>query len=118
MNYLESKAANGTFFRALLRGSAGQSLGAFLAPGVEITVEGDANDYAGKGLCGGRLIVRPADAEGSGHGTRAIHYGQRRTVRSDGGEAYFRGRAGERLAVRNSGALCVAEGAEITPANT
>lgn len=60
---LKDAAADGPFFRALLRGSAGQSLGAFLAPGVEITVEGDANDYAGKGLCGGRLIIRPADPD-------------------------------------------------------
>ncbi len=111
MNYLESKAANGTFFRALLRGSAGQSLGAFLAPGVEITVEGDANDYAGKGLCGGRLIVRPADAEGSGMEPGQSITGNVALYGATGGEAYFRGRAGERLAVRNSGALCVAEGA-------
>ena len=109
---LKDAAANGPFFRALLRGSAGQSLGAFLAPGVEITVEGDANDYAGKGLCGGRLIIRPADPDASSRlePNQAIT-GNVALYGATSGEAYFRGRAGERLAVRNSGALCVAEGA-------
>lgn len=112
MRRLEVEAAQGPFFRALLRGSAGQSLGAFLCPGVEIVVEGDANDYAGKGLCGGRLIVRPADpgAAPSMDPDQAI-IGNVALYGATGGEAYFRGRAGERLAVRNSGALCVAEGA-------
>lgn len=109
---LKEAAAHGPFFRALLRGSAGQSLGAFLAPGVEITVEGDANDYAGKGLCGGRLILRPADPDASSglESDQAIT-GNVALYGATGGEAYFRGRAGERFAVRNSGALCVAEGA-------
>lgn len=109
---LKDAAADGPFFRALLRGSAGQSLGAFLAPGVEITVEGDANDYAGKGLCGGRLIIRPADPDApSGLEPGQAITGNVALYGATGGEAYFRGRAGERLAVRNSGALCVAEGA-------
>lgn len=108
---LEEAAANGPFFRVLLRGSAGQSLGAFLCPGVEITVEGDANDYAGKGLCGGRLIIRPAALEVSSglEPTQAIT-GNVALYGATSGEAYFQGRAGERFAVRNSGALCVTEG--------
>ncbi|MGW3391551.1 glutamate synthase large subunit [Streptomyces cinereoruber] len=90
-------------------GSAGQSFGAFLPSGVTLRLEGDANDYVGKGLSGGRVIVRPdrgADhlAEYSTIAGNTIAYG------ATGGELFLRGRTGERFCVRNSGALVVSEG--------
>ncbi|WP_326691034.1 glutamate synthase large subunit [Streptomyces sp. NBC_01795] len=90
-------------------GSAGQSFGAFVPRGVTLRLEGDANDYVGKGLSGGRLIVRPdrgADhlAEFSTIAGNTLAYG------ATGGEIFLRGRVGERFCVRNSGALVVAEG--------
>ncbi|MGW1749714.1 glutamate synthase large subunit [Streptomyces sp. NPDC002092] len=90
-------------------GSAGQSFGAFLPRGVTLRLEGDANDYVGKGLSGGRVIVRPdrgADhlAEYSTIAGNTIAYG------ATGGELYLRGRTGERFCVRNSGATVVSEG--------
>ncbi|WP_280889464.1 glutamate synthase large subunit [Streptomyces sp. LBL] len=90
-------------------GSAGQSFGAFLPRGVTLRLEGDANDYVGKGLSGGRVIVRPdrnADhlAEFSTIAGNTIAYG------ATGGELFLRGRTGERFCVRNSGATVVAEG--------
>jgi glutamate synthase (NADPH/NADH) large chain len=92
-----------------LTGSAGQSLGAFLPSGVTIEMIGDANDYVGKGLSGGRITVRPhADsvftAEGQVIAGNVIGYG------ATGGELFLRGRVGERFCVRNSGALAVCEG--------
>ncbi len=91
------------------RGSAGQSFGAWLAPGVELTLTGDANDYVGKGLSGGVVTVRPAEncafvPEESVIIGNTVLYGA--TL----GRAFFRGLAGERFAVRNSGADCVVEG--------
>ncbi|MER5766866.1 glutamate synthase large subunit [Streptomyces sp. NPDC001985] len=90
-------------------GSAGQSFGAFLPSGVTLRLEGDANDYVGKGLSGGRVIVRPdraADhlAEYSTIAGNTIAYG------ATGGELFLRGRTGERFCVRNSGATVVSEG--------
>ncbi|SDN73486.1 glutamate synthase large subunit [Actinacidiphila guanduensis] len=90
-------------------GSAGQSFGAFLPKGITLRLEGDANDYVGKGLSGGRVIVRPdrgADhlAEQSTIAGNTIAYG------ATGGELFLRGRTGERFCVRNSGATVVAEG--------
>ena len=90
-------------------GSAGQSFGAFLPRGVTLRLEGDANDYVGKGLSGGRVIVRPdrgADhlAEYSTIAGNTIAYG------ATGGELFLRGRVGERFCVRNSGATVVSEG--------
>ncbi|MEU2660324.1 glutamate synthase large subunit [Streptomyces sp. NPDC007325] len=90
-------------------GSAGQSFGAFLPSGVTLRLEGDANDFVGKGLSGGRVIVRPdrgADhlAEYSTIAGNTIAYG------ATGGELFLRGRTGERFCVRNSGALVVSEG--------
>jgi glutamate synthase (NADPH/NADH) large chain len=90
-------------------GSAGQSFGAFVPRGVTLRLEGDANDYVGKGLSGGRLIVRPdrgADhlAEFSTIAGNTLAYG------ATGGEIFLRGRVGERFCVRNSGALVVSEG--------
>ncbi|MFF3059269.1 glutamate synthase large subunit [Streptomyces sp. NPDC057909] len=90
-------------------GSAGQSFGAFVPNGVTLRLEGDANDYVGKGLSGGRVIVRPdrgADhlAEYSTIAGNTIAYG------ATGGELFLRGRTGERFCVRNSGATVVSEG--------
>ncbi|APY88814.1 glutamate synthase subunit alpha [Streptomyces alfalfae] len=90
-------------------GSAGQSFGAFVPRGVTLRLEGDANDYVGKGLSGGRIIVRPdrgADhlAEYSTIAGNTIAYG------ATGGELFLRGRTGERFCVRNSGATVVSEG--------
>jgi glutamate synthase domain-containing protein 3 len=92
-----------------LNGSAGQSLGAFLAKGITITLEGEANDYVGKGLSGGRLIVYPP------HGStfapeENILIGNVALYGATSGEAFFNGVAGERFAVRNSGATAVVEG--------
>ncbi|WP_326742382.1 glutamate synthase large subunit [Streptomyces sp. NBC_01768] len=90
-------------------GSAGQSFGAFVPSGVTLRLEGDANDYVGKGLSGGRVVVRPdrgADhlAEYSTIAGNTIAYG------ATGGELFLRGRTGERFCVRNSGATVVSEG--------
>ncbi len=90
-------------------GSAGQSFGAFLAKGVKFTLVGDANDYVGKGLSGGRLIIHPQ---------RNVHFRARKNTiignvalyGATSGEVYINGIAGERFAVRNSGAVAVVEG--------
>jgi glutamate synthase (NADPH/NADH) large chain len=92
-----------------LTGSAGQSFGAFLPSGVTLRLFGDANDYVGKGLSGGRIIVRPDESsrlvpEENTIAGNVLLYG------ATGGEAFFRGRVGERFAVRNSGATAVVEG--------
>ena len=90
-------------------GSAGQSFGAFLPRGVTLTLEGDSNDYIGKGLSGGKLIVYPP-REATFTAEENILVGNVVLYGATGGEAYFRGVAGERFAVRNSGALAVVEG--------
>ena len=92
------------------KGSAGQSFGAFLAHGVSFRLEGEANDYLGKGLSGGRISVRPPvrsdfDAEKNTIAGNTLLYG------ATAGEVYINGRVGERFAVRNSGAVAVVEGA-------
>ncbi|MGZ4685639.1 glutamate synthase large subunit [Oryzihumus sp.] len=92
-----------------LNGSAGQSLGAFLPPGVTIRLFGDANDYVGKGLSGGRVVVRPErgaslTAEHNVIAGNVIGYG------ATTGEVFLRGQVGERFCVRNSGATAVVEG--------
>ncbi len=92
-----------------LNGSAGQSLGAFLASGISITVDGDANDYVGKGLSGGRIVVRPPQSAGF-VAEENILIGNVALYGATEGEAYFRGIAAERFAVRNSGARAVVEG--------
>ncbi len=92
-----------------LHGSAGQSLGAFLAKGVTIRLEGDANDYVGKGLSGGRLIVRPP-AGAPFKAERNVIAGNVCLYGATAGEAFIRGVAAERFAVRNSGAVAVVEG--------
>jgi glutamate synthase domain-containing protein 3 len=90
-------------------GSAGQSFGAFLARGVTLELAGDANDYVGKGLSGGRLIIYPP-ADSSFVPEENIIIGNVALYGATGGEAFFRGRAAERFAVRNSGAHAVIEG--------
>ncbi|MGQ9620920.1 MAG: glutamate synthase large subunit [Bacteroidales bacterium] len=92
------------------KGSAGQSFGAFLVKGVEFRLEGDSNDYLGKGLSGGRIIVIPP--EGSMFETdKNIITGNTVLYGATSGEAYISGVAGERFAVRNSGAIAIVEGA-------
>jgi glutamate synthase domain-containing protein 2/glutamate synthase domain-containing protein 3 len=90
-------------------GSAGQSFGAFLASGVTLELEGDANDYVGKGLSGGNLIVYPP-RNSTFLPEENILIGNVALYGATGGEAYFNGVAGERFAVRNSGATAVVEG--------
>jgi glutamate synthase (NADPH/NADH) large chain len=92
-----------------LSGSAGQSLGAFLAKGVTIELEGDANDYVGKGLSGGRIVVYPP-RQSVFVAHENIIVGNVVLYGATTGEAYFRGCAAERFAVRNSGARTVVEG--------
>jgi len=92
-----------------LTGSAGQSIGAFLPPGITLELVGDANDYVGKGLSGGRVVVRPPDdvlflPEDNVIAGNTLMYG------ATSGEVYLRGRVGERFCARNSGALAVVEG--------
>ena len=95
--------------RINLTGVAGQSFGAWLAHGVTLDLTGDANDYVGKGLSGGRIIVR-APAGTSRTATDNIIVGNTVLYGAIAGEAYFNGVAGERFAVRNSGAIAVVEG--------
>ena len=93
----------------LFQGSAGQSLGSFIPPGITLRLEGDANDYLGKGLSGGRIIVFPApDATFTAHENVII--GNVALYGATSGEAFVCGVAGERFAVRNSGATAVVEG--------
>jgi glutamate synthase (ferredoxin) len=93
-----------------LRGSAGQSLGAFLAPGVEITLHGEANDYVGKGMHGGRIAIR-TQADTGFEAQENVIAGNTILYGATGGKLFIAGRAGERFAVRNSGASAVLEGA-------
>jgi glutamate synthase (NADPH) large chain len=95
---------------AQFKGTAGQSFGAFLARGITFELDGDANDYVGKGLSGGRLVVRPPAKSGIVP-ERSIIVGNTVLYGAIAGECYFRGVAGERFAVRNSGAIAVIEGA-------
>ena len=91
------------------RGSAGQSLGAFMASGITIELEGDANDYVGKGLSGGRLIVYPPKVS-TFKSEENVIVGNTCLYGATSGQAYFSGIAAERFAVRNSGAIAVVEG--------
>ena len=95
---------------AQFTGTAGQSFGAFLARGVTFELDGDANDYLGKGLSGGRIVVRPPASSGIVP-EKSIIVGNTVLYGAIEGECYFRGVAGERFAVRNSGAVAVIEGA-------
>jgi glutamate synthase (NADPH/NADH) large chain len=98
-----------------LRGTAGQSFGAFVPRGVTLRLFGDANDYVGKGLSGGRIIVRPDESapfvlDGAGAAEVQTIAGNTILYGATDGELYLRGRVGERFAVRNSGASTVVEG--------
>jgi glutamate synthase domain-containing protein 3 len=95
--------------RVRVAGSAGQSFGAFLARGVTLEVVGDTNDYCGKGLSGGRIAVQPSP-KFRGDPAQNIITGNVVLYGAIAGEAYFRGVAGERFCVRNSGAHAVVEG--------
>ncbi len=92
-----------------MEGTGGQSFGAFLAQGITMYLIGDANDYTGKGLSGGRVAVRPS-IEFRGDATKNIIIGNTALYGATSGEAFFRGVAGERFAVRLSGATAVVEG--------
>lgn len=92
-----------------LKGSAGQSFGAFLAPGVTLELEGDANDYVGKGLSGGRVVIYPP-RNASYKAEENIIVGNVCLYGATSGQVFFRGVAAERFAVRNSGATAVVEG--------
>jgi glutamate synthase (NADPH) large chain len=92
-----------------LKGTAGQSFGAWLAAGVTLNLEGEANDYVGKGLSGGKIIISPSSAS-KALPENSIVVGNTVMYGAIAGEAYFRGVAGERFAVRNSGAIAVVEG--------
>jgi glutamate synthase (NADPH/NADH) large chain/glutamate synthase (ferredoxin) len=101
---LEDESINVEF-----RGSAGQSFAAWLAPGVSFTLEGEANDYTGKGLSGGTVVVRPP-ADAGYVAEENVIVGNTVLYGATAGHAFFRGLAGERFAVRNSGACAVVEG--------
>ena len=104
-----SKGLPETMIQLYFKGSAGQSLGAFLAPGISIRVEGDANDYLAKSMCGGRIVlVPPIGATFQPH--ENIIVGNVVLYGATGGEVFINGVAGERFAVRNSGARAVVEG--------
>lgn len=109
-----AKATNGELLpddtiHIKLNGSAGQSLGAWLAKGITIEVEGDANDYVGKGLSGGRIVIYPP-ATSTFAAEENVLIGNVVLYGATSGEAYFRGIAAERFCVRNSGANAVIEG--------
>lgn len=95
-----------------LKGTAGQSFGAFVTKGISLTLEGEANDYVGKGLCGGRIVIMPHDK--AKHILKESHrhmiLGNTSLYGATSGELYASGMAGERFAVRNSGAIAVVEG--------
>ena len=95
--------------RVKLTGTAGQSFGAFLAHGITLELTGEANDYVGKGLSGGRIVVKPPK-EFKGKPTENIIVGNTVLYGATEGEVFFRGVAGERFCVRNSGAAAVVEG--------
>jgi glutamate synthase (ferredoxin) len=96
--------------RLRFRGSAGQSFGAFALPGMRLELEGEANDYVGKGLCGGDIVVRPF-REAVGATERHVLVGNTALYGATAGTLFAAGRAGDRFAVRNSGAVAVIEGA-------
>ncbi|WP_373700591.1 glutamate synthase large subunit [Neisseria dentiae] len=104
-----NRGKTGQEFNISLNGTAGQSLGVWLAGGVNLDLTGDANDYVGKGMAGGRIVIKPHNgvafkAEDAAIAGNTCLYG------ATGGELFASGRAGERFAVRNSGALAVVEG--------
>ena len=96
--------------RIKFHGSAGQSFGAFVPRGITLTLEGDANDYVGKGLSGGKIIIYPAEGRRRSSPRTTSSSATSPSTARPAGRAFFRGRAGERFCVRNSGALAVVEG--------
>ena len=104
-----SKGLPDDTIRINFNGSAGQSFGAFLVKGVSLVLEGDANDYVGKGLSGGKIVVFPP-RKSTFKPEQNILIGNTVLYGATSGEAYFNGVAGERFAVRNSGAAAVVEG--------
>jgi glutamate synthase (NADPH) large chain len=104
-----SKGLPADTIKCKFTGSAGQSFGAFLAPGISFELEGDANDYFGKGLSGGKLIVYPPKSS-TFRPQNNIITGNVNLFGGTSGEAYINGMAGERFAVRNSGCTAVVEG--------
>jgi glutamate synthase domain-containing protein 3 len=92
--------------RLKFRGTAGQSFGAFALPGMRLELEGAANDYVGKGLCGGEIVIRPL-----GKFADPVLVGNTTLYGATAGRLFVAGRAGDRFAVRNSGAVAVVEGA-------
>jgi glutamate synthase domain-containing protein 3 len=94
--------------RLSYRGSAGQSFGAFCVEGMQLVLEGEANDYVGKGMSGGEIVVRPPEA--APLASLPVLAGNTLLYGATGGRLYLAGRAGERFAVRNSGAQAVVEG--------
>ena len=114
-----ARMARGTAPEAIkldLTGSAGQSMGAFLIDGVEIELKGEANDYVGKGIHGGRIVIKPKaeleakEAAGDWAAENNVICGNTCLYGATGGAFHARGRAGERFAVRNSGCHAVVEG--------
>src|SRR6266487_1306178 len=98
--------------RLRFRGSAGQSFGAFALPGVRLELEGDANDYVAKGLSGGEIVIRPfRESVLAGTGDQQVLLGNTVLYGATAGKLFAAGRAGDRFAVRNSGAVAVIEGA-------
>ncbi len=98
--------------RLRFRGSAGQSFGAFALPGMHLELEGEANDYVGKGLSGGEIVIRPfRDAAYGAETHRHVILGNTTLYGATSGKLFAAGRAGDRFAVRNSGAVAVIEGA-------
>ncbi|MDQ3537771.1 MAG: hypothetical protein M3415_03090 [Actinomycetota bacterium] len=95
---------------ARFTGEAGQSFGAFLSGGVEFVLTGEANDYVGKGMAGGRIVVRPPAEGRARQDASPVLVGNAVLYGATGGELFVAGRAGERFAVRNSGATAVIEG--------
>ncbi len=104
-----AKGLPGDTIRLHFRGSAGQSFGAFIPPGMSLSLEGDANDYVGKGLSGGKIAVFPPTGSKFAAEDNII-VGNVALYGATSGEAYIRGMAGERFGVRNSGANAVVEG--------
>ena len=104
-----NKGLPGVSVTCYLQGSAGQSFGAFCVPGLRLILSGDANDYVGKGMTGGQIVIAPpADTTFAAHQNTIM--GNTNLYGATGGQLFAAGRAGERFAVRNSGALAVVEG--------
>ncbi|MFR9557161.1 MAG: glutamate synthase large subunit [Rikenellaceae bacterium] len=108
MKYGEDGVSNDTYTATFL-GSAGQSFGAFLTKGLTFILKGESNDYLGKGLSGGKIVVKPADGS-EFKPEESVIVGNTLMYGATSGEVYINGRAGERFCVRNSGALAVVEG--------